>query len=94
MISWPGVHVGTLMELVSVGNSGVSVAVSDAAHVMAHPWCTRTVFPRFVSDESSSSSSIFRANFPHRLLGYSYVASAYPGKNMCEKPLEDNNLSQ
>lgn len=77
-----------------MGNLGVSVAVSDAAQVMAHPWCTMTVFPRFVSDESSPSSSISRANFPHRLLGYSDVASPYPGKNICEKPLGRNNGSQ
>lgn len=78
-----------------MGNFGVSVAVSDEAQVMAHPWCTMTVLPKFVSEESSSaSSSISRANFPHRLLGYSDVASAYPSKNICEKPLEHYNGGQ
>jgi hypothetical protein len=39
MIS-PGTHVGTTIEFVSRGSDGDIVLVSDAAHEIAHAWCT------------------------------------------------------
>lgn len=59
---------GTFVEMVNVGNCGVSVAVSDLAQVMAHTGCAMNVLPKFEFEESSSSSSILGTNFPHRLL--------------------------
>ncbi|EQB55732.1 hypothetical protein CGLO_04313 [Colletotrichum gloeosporioides Cg-14] len=55
----PGVHVITVMPLVSVGSLGVNVAVSDLAQVTIQASCTKVLGPDLVL-------AVVHSDFAHR----------------------------
>lgn len=74
-MTWPGVHFGTNMSMVSVGSSGVIVDMSDAAHATTHASCSMRVSDKADVPDAPSPAllvvratvSVFDAQRPHCL---------------------------